>query len=429
MKLEITINKNQKENISYHKGKVIIIAKNQNQIKELLNDELRIKRYIMLLSESLDNNINDVEITKETKIIKKIIKELKKAPYDINYFKEITIKIDEDNYLNYKKLLEEINEQIIIDVSNSSYQNIKDLKQINFKKEVKIYHNLNMNYITLFECEEMFEKLNEYQKEIKKLSLSPLESLLYVYDLVKKRKFKESCNEDESRSLNHILKGEYTVCLGYANLFCAIANTLEIKSSIKCYQAKKGAHHASVICYINDPKYEFKGCLEFDPTWDKAEDAHTWFGLAEDDATYEKNKYGYNTPEDYNSYTYIMNQYKRYLFSESVHYNKFIANLNLKPIIDQIISDAEKLKDKEILKELKELLNEEDYSLKVTKLALLPYTNNIPIFDFINIFINVYPNISVSNLKQTVKSRYKEEHEFYQTLGIDLYHEEERTYN
>ena len=70
------------------------------------------------------------------------------------------------------------------------------------------------------------------KETIKKLHLSPLETVLYVYDLVRERKYQEEgANEchTKSRDLTSVLLGDKIVCAGFVNLFNTILEKLDIK--------------------------------------------------------------------------------------------------------------------------------------------------------------------------------------------------------
>ena len=109
-------------------------------------------------------------------------------------------------------------------------------------------------------------------EEIKKYNFSPLEQLMYTYDLVRDRVYVNENQEDKptaSRDLSSVLLGDKIVCVGYANIFDAIVTKLGIKTMTYDIDSKDGRPvHARNIAYIKDEKYEIEGVYYFDTTWD-----------------------------------------------------------------------------------------------------------------------------------------------------------------
>ena len=113
---------------------------------------------------------------------------------------------------------------------------------------------------------------------------------MFLYDYLKTRIYKEDKNYSNSASLSRVTLGESIVCLGYSNLFSAIANLIGISTYVKTYinMLNKYDGHATVVSYINDDKYNFHSFLEFDPTWDSRNSEkdvgfvskYYWFGLS-----------------------------------------------------------------------------------------------------------------------------------------------------
>lgn len=156
---------------------------------------------------------------------------------------------------DYDKLLELMNE----------FQGLHD----------KIYVMLdgNMEPVNLIDCSKTMNEIKKQSEEIKKLNLSKMEAIMYTYDKVRNRVYKEeSIGEDEvkSRDITKVLFGDKIVCAGYAGLFKALLHYQGINCvKINIYDKDDcDMGHARNIIYIKDEKYNIDGIYIFDPTWD-----------------------------------------------------------------------------------------------------------------------------------------------------------------
>jgi len=139
----------------------------------------------------------------------------------------------------------------------------------------KIYIHLenNVSCDSLLDCYKTMNEIKKYAENIKYLGLSKIETIMYVYDMVRNRVYVgESEMEDisTSRDLSKILFGDKIVCLGYANLFNVILCYLGIDSYIFELQDKNATleGHARNAIYVKDDKYNIDGVYFFDATWD-----------------------------------------------------------------------------------------------------------------------------------------------------------------
>ena len=136
------------------------------------------------------------------------------------------------------------------------------------------------------EIQEMYQYILNIAKKIRDRGYSQLESIYYIYNELKNKIYKEeNSNEsaEKSRSLNQILNGNCIVCSGYTNYFMALSDILELhveKLSWPPLDVHKYGH-ASIIAYINDPKYEVQGVWGIDTTWDSKKN--------EEDQNYKNN--------------------------------------------------------------------------------------------------------------------------------------------
>ena len=140
-----------------------------------------------------------------------------------------------------------------------------------------IYFNVvgNNKLISFEEYKATVKVIDDIVKDIEKFNFSPMEKIMYVYDIVRDKVYVEvDENEDKniSRSLSSALLGNKIVCVGYAKIFRTILEKLGISShEVYLYYPNKNGGHARNEVYIKDEKYAVDGVYYFDPTWDSKE--------------------------------------------------------------------------------------------------------------------------------------------------------------
>lgn len=140
-------------------------------------------------------------------------------------------------------------------------------------ENVYLFFDGNKTERHIKEYKSTIDAIDDIVKTINKYNLSPLEKIMYAYDLVRDRVYtKESENESNivSRDLSSVLFGNKIVCAGYVAIFNAVLKNLGI--NVMDYiiarkdNNKKG--HIRSLVYVNDKKYNVNGIFLFDPTWD-----------------------------------------------------------------------------------------------------------------------------------------------------------------
>lgn len=216
------------------------------------------------------NNFFEVDKKLKALIVKKdenILKIIKKS---FDEFDEIVINSCKESNFNQISMLFSSNKKIIIDSENVSYSTLQKLKEkFGNKFYVRSKYNLYED-VLVDEYFETMDKLYKIKEEIETYNLSPLEKIIYIYDLVKERIYKKSSlSEAYSRNLTKVLKEDEIVCVGYANIMSNLANLLGINTYVKnYYNEEKNDGHATVGVYLSDLKYNIHGVFECDPTWD-----------------------------------------------------------------------------------------------------------------------------------------------------------------
>ena len=133
--------------------------------------------------------------------------------------------------------------------------------------------NGNHEPIKSKELKKTIEIINGYADYIKSLNLSPLEQVMFAYDIVRERTYNEKKENESyfsSRDLTDVLLGTNIVCVGYSNLLKTILLQLGIRCrNVACIR-KDDEHkgHLRNMIYLNDEKYNVEGVYFLDATWD-----------------------------------------------------------------------------------------------------------------------------------------------------------------
>lgn len=217
----------------------------------LLEEEVEISQYIENNFESLLDSVEFIRLSLDSQSPKEFIE---KNPIILSkkIVLEETLRIDE-----YDKLIELINK----------YKDIVD--------QVYVSLNGNENYVSLLDCYKTMNKIKKQADNIRNLGLSPMETIMYLYDQVRNRIYTKE-NEDEerfkSRDLSEVIFGNKIVCAGYSAIFSAVLSYLDIKNSpvflIDKDDIKNESGHERNVVYVKDPKYNIDGVYYFDTTFD-----------------------------------------------------------------------------------------------------------------------------------------------------------------
>lgn len=153
------------------------------------------------------------------------------------------------------------------------------LKYDDMKENVYIFLEGNTGAISLIDCKKTIDEIKEKAEAIKKLGLSPMENIMYLYDQVRNRVYKKEAENElgsKSRDLSQVMFGDEIVCVGYANIMYAVLNYLGIRSRMVFLSdpTNENSGHARNVVYVNDPKYNIDGVYYFDATWDSKNEAN-----------------------------------------------------------------------------------------------------------------------------------------------------------
>lgn len=266
----------------------------------LLYDNLIIKSKVNKDTEYMEINLYDInlleKVLKETNNkIKKItkIKLSDNSTFDIYLAKNNIINelnVETDNLDNINKIFDILTlKGYKIDKIN---YNLNDKKY--YKKDLNCLENLSHNtnlYIkySQIDCALYSEFVGLQQtvkwttKIINDTKLSPVEKLMFAFDVMKTFKYNESQkNIMDSREPHRIVETGNIVCVGYSRLLEEIVRNLNIDIkiddiSVDCYDENRNylGGHARNIVRIDDSKYNIHGVFILDSTWDSVKDKNT----------------------------------------------------------------------------------------------------------------------------------------------------------
>lgn len=189
--------------------------------------------------------------------------------------KDIIISYNENSIEGAIKLAKYLKGNIILENTNIALTKYKDILNKYFlsdmnRSDISFYYQENNKPISMIELYNTSLIVDNIVSKVRSTNLSPIESIMYVYDNIKKRIYKkDEKNYHNSSDVNLVLTGDAIVCSGYSNVFNAILRCLDI-SAMPLISTT--ANHQRSIIYIRDEKYNIDGVYTFDPTWDRKKD-------------------------------------------------------------------------------------------------------------------------------------------------------------
>lgn len=239
------------------------------------------------------NDLNKTLISSGIPLYSLILSSVLKCKQKYNELKEfksasqIIITCNKKNLIKGLNIAQTLGKKVIIDGRSIS---LIDYEKILSQFKTKELENLNIqinyldqsNMVTLKELYHTAVTVDIITRQIQKYNLTPLEQIIYAYDIVKERKYNE-CNDDKdnSRDLDKIIDNTYIVCVGHSNLLIAILENLGINA--KPLISTKSKHQRTAV-YIKDEKYKIDGVYAFDPCFDSRKtdnyiNNYNYFGL------------------------------------------------------------------------------------------------------------------------------------------------------
>ncbi|MEE3342782.1 MAG: hypothetical protein VZS44_01680 [Bacilli bacterium] len=258
--------------------------------------------------EDKENDKYDIKIyANSLSAIKRLLKNKSLDINDLNIFK-----INIDKPINkHISILDEFKDQIkIVDFKDLELKDIKKIINKNsFADDTEFiikYENCDVIGIKKQELINIFNYIEEITNFVKRFNLSPLEQAIFVYDLLKEREYKKQVIEQQEedkekllnnypievfnngRSLSKVLNSDEIVCVGYANIYAAILNDLNITTTVQPHIGIGKSGHANNLVYINDKKYKVNGLFEVDCTYDSMNKGYKFFGKTLNESLFNK---------------------------------------------------------------------------------------------------------------------------------------------
>ncbi len=154
----------------------------------------------------------------------------------------------------------------IICLENKDYENLEDLRQLNFDIFIQVTNDSGI--CTLDEFQYMRQILKQFRDYYSTFHLSPLEKVTIAYDCVKFYQYNETeASAYYSRTVAKVLDTGSIVCAGYSRFFCQLLKELGMNAYL-LFVGQTDSDHVRVMVNIQDEKYGVSDLFVFDPTWD-----------------------------------------------------------------------------------------------------------------------------------------------------------------
>jgi len=224
--------------------------------------------FVSSMNESLFFSLNDDnKLKKINSILENSLEVVVTFPICLDYIKRFNLLYD---------IILNKNFNIVIDLSlvedKVIKSNYKLLKSLEDRTGCRFYYKYN-TYATA-NIEEILDAIEFVEKQaeiVKYYNFSPIEGLMFIFDMVRDRQYLEEGKEEGievSRDLSKVITNSKIVCAGFANMFSAIANKVGIYTENlywkNCDIYSRG--HVSNISYVNDSIYDIHKIIEIDVT-------------------------------------------------------------------------------------------------------------------------------------------------------------------
>jgi hypothetical protein len=159
------------------------------------------------------------------------------------------------------------------------------------------YYEDGNNYMidTVPNVREFHSYIERIKMLVRKENLTPLETVLRIYDIVKLFEYDEKCTDN---SLSTIVKTNKCNNDGFNKLFSFILNKLNIPNYVGSIKNSDGEENLITMIMIEDPKYNINGVFLFNPAFDSLDKKnykddlrminYNYFGLKLEDIDYSK---------------------------------------------------------------------------------------------------------------------------------------------
>ena len=160
--------------------------------------------------------------------------------------------------LPYKNIDLKTKKILFTDIYNLDPEIISDVERSFGNDTSNIYFDVagNVNLISFQEYKDTIKAIDNMVQEIEKYDFSPLEKIMYAYDLVRNKVYVEVDKDEDkldSRTLSSVLLGDKIVCVGYARVFKTLLEKLGIHSrEVHLNYPDRIGGHARNEIYVKD---------------------------------------------------------------------------------------------------------------------------------------------------------------------------------
>ena len=154
---------------------------------------------------------------------------------------------------------------------NRTYPDLDKLVDLNKK------YQLSIDYGSCYKTDAdsylgMRSTIDYYKDLINTANLSPVEKLMYAYDLIKSYSYNEQvASSSTPRNIPGIIATGQIVCVGYSEFLKQLLEEIDIKATVvsaTIVRDDKTEYHARNFIRIDDDKYDIHGIYALDSTWD-----------------------------------------------------------------------------------------------------------------------------------------------------------------
>lgn len=248
--------------------------------KFIIADILRLKALDIELPLKEDYVDSDNKEISEKKDLDKIIDVL----VDIDALSLTILDDGSESIPQAFRIIEKIEQSIGSKIENIYFiTGNRDIKDIDKLKILDSDHRLSIMYDKEIICSvddfiNMRNYINKIIEPIKKCSLSPLEEVLFTYDIIKDFyiiNHKYMKEKKVSRLIHRIFKANDLNCQAYSALYAQILTELKIQASDyslysplveEIFLTKE--NHSRIMIHLVDKKYEIDGLFSTDVIWD-----------------------------------------------------------------------------------------------------------------------------------------------------------------
>ena len=195
---------------------------------------------------------------------------------------QIELQGNPEDVIEFINHSEDINSKNVVLIREDGYVfSIEDrdklhyiMKNLDNLENISVFADGNNSEVPIKSYIDTIDYIDDIVNSIKKYDLSPLEQVMYAYDIVRDRKYKQETkkqNARESRDLTSVLLGDRIVCSGFSEILDKVCKKLGFKSHIQHLRSEDMENlrgHARNSVHIKDDKYNIDGIYFFDSTWD-----------------------------------------------------------------------------------------------------------------------------------------------------------------